>query len=163
MVDFAPVAVAQKIAAVAFERIVFEDVGLSGQMRFRIEIDTELVVAVLERDDLIFDSIQLGVGQAPQSFVRRRRKNQINRRAFLFAQTRREPSRMQAGLLGGLGFAFLQRAGGAVDHLDKANSLIARRIAALPFESQPRLGQIPRQRGAKGADLPRRTERARRR
>src|SRR6266403_5137992 len=70
---------------------------------------------------------------------------------------------MQAALLGGFGLAFLQQAGGALDHLDKANSLATRRIAALPFESDSRLGKIARQRVAKGANLARRPERAGRR
>ena len=41
--DLAPVAIAQQIAAVAFERIVFENVGLRGQMGLRIEIDMEFI------------------------------------------------------------------------------------------------------------------------
>ena len=68
--DFAPVAIAQQVAAVAFERIVFEDIDLGRQMGFGVEIDLELIAVVYEADDVLGLSVDVGVGQAAQSFLR---------------------------------------------------------------------------------------------
>ena len=64
--DFMPVAVAQQIAAVAFERVVFEEIDLGWEMGFRIDINSELIAVIDKADDLLALSADVSIGQAAQ-------------------------------------------------------------------------------------------------